>query len=92
MKERYLPIDLLRGATIILMIMVNMPGSWAHIHAPLKHSAWHGCTAADMVFPLFLFITGFSMAFSLSKVRAGETVTAADRRSAHLKVLRRCLL
>ncbi len=92
MKERYLPIDLLRGATIILMIMVNMPGSWAHVYPPLRHSVWHGCTLADMVFPLFLFITGFSMAFSMAKVAAGESIPAEGRRAARRKILRRSLV
>ncbi|TAJ13729.1 DUF5009 domain-containing protein [Marinilabiliaceae bacterium JC017] len=66
-SQRYLALDVLRGITIAGMITVNTPGSWAHIYAPLKHSAWHGCTPTDLVFPFFLFVMGVSMFFSFSK-------------------------
>jgi predicted acyltransferase len=65
--QRYLALDVLRGLTIAAMIMVNNPGSWAHIYAPLRHAAWHGCTPTDLVFPFFLFVVGVSMYFSFSK-------------------------
>ena len=60
-------VDILRGATIILMIVVNNPGSWVSRWAPLAHAQWNGLTLADLVFPLFLFVMGVSMYFSLSK-------------------------
>jgi predicted acyltransferase len=66
-SERYLALDVLRGMTIALMITVNTPGSWKYIYAPLRHSAWHGCTPTDLVFPFFLFVVGVSMFFSFSK-------------------------
>ncbi len=66
-SPRYLALDVLRGMTIATMILVNTPGSWGHIFAPLKHSAWHGCTPTDLVFPFFLFVVGVSMFFSFSK-------------------------
>ncbi|MCK3683114.1 DUF5009 domain-containing protein [Maribellus sp. YY47] len=65
--NRYLALDVLRGLTIVAMITVNNPGSWSHIYAPFKHSAWHGCTPTDLVFPFFLFVVGVSMFFSFSK-------------------------
>lgn len=65
--QRYLALDVLRGMTVALMILVNNPGSWGHIYAPLKHAAWHGCTPTDLVFPFFLFVVGVSMFFSFSK-------------------------
>ena len=64
---RYLALDVLRGMTVALMILVNTPGSWSHIYAPLKHAVWHGCTPTDLVFPFFLFVVGVSMFFSFSK-------------------------
>lgn len=64
---RYVALDVLRGITIVAMITVNNPGSWSHIYAPLRHSAWHGCTPTDLVFPFFLFVVGVSMFFSFSK-------------------------
>jgi predicted acyltransferase len=63
-KERYLPLDVFRGIAVAFMILVNSPGSWQHVCTPLRHSAWHGCTLADLVFPFFLFAAGLSIAFS----------------------------
>ena len=65
--QRYLALDVLRGMTVALMILVNNPGSWAHIYAPLEHAKWAGCTPTDLVFPFFLFVVGVSMFFSFSK-------------------------
>ena len=49
------------------MILVNNPGSWAHIHPPLRHAAWHGLTPTDLVFPFFLFIVGVAVSLSFSR-------------------------
>ena len=65
-SERYLALDVLRGMTIVLMILVNTPGNWQYVYAPLEHSPWHGCTPADLVFPFFLFVVGVSLFFSLA--------------------------
>ena len=71
--QRLLSLDILRGLTIALMILVNTPGSWSHVYAPFLHAEWHGCTLTDLVFPSFVFIVGVSMYFSLSKFGwAGE--------------------
>ncbi len=67
--ERILSVDLLRGITVACMIMVNNPGSWGSIYSPLSHSAWHGCTPTDLVFPFFLFIVGISISYSLSAAK-----------------------
>ncbi|UJH92312.1 heparan-alpha-glucosaminide N-acetyltransferase domain-containing protein [Antarcticibacterium sp. 1MA-6-2] len=69
-KERYLSLDILRGLTIALMIIVNTPGSWGSIYAPFRHAAWHGFTITDLVFPSFLFVIGNAMSFSLRKYEA----------------------
>lgn len=65
--KRFIPLDILRGLTVLLMIIVNNPGSWSSIYPPLMHSAWDGCTPTDLVFPFFLFCVGMAMAFSLAK-------------------------
>lgn len=67
MKQRYYSLDVFRGATVALMIMVNNPGSWEHIFAPLDHSPWHGCTPTDLVFPFFLFAVGNAMSFVMPR-------------------------
>jgi len=58
MNQRFYSLDVFRGATVALMILVNNPGSWGHIFAPLEHASWHGCTPTDLVFPFFLFAVG----------------------------------
>lgn len=62
---RLLSLDVFRGLTVAAMILVNNPGSWAHIYAPLRHAEWHGCTPTDLIFPFFLFIVGVSISFAL---------------------------
>lgn len=64
MKDRILSVDIFRGMTIILMVLVNTPGTWSSVYAPLLHAEWHGYTPTDLVFPFFLFIVGTSIAFS----------------------------
>jgi predicted acyltransferase len=62
---RLLSLDVFRGLTVAAMILVNNPGSWAHIYAPLRHAEWHGCTPTDLIFPFFLFIVGVSISYAL---------------------------
>lgn len=66
-NKRLHALDVVRGLTIILMIIVNTPGSWSHVYAPLLHAEWNGITPTDYVFPSFLFIVGVSIALSFSK-------------------------
>ena len=64
-KQRLLSLDFFRGLTVATMILVNNPGDWGNIYAPLEHSKWNGCTPTDLVFPFFLFIVGVSIAYAL---------------------------
>lgn len=66
-SSRLLSLDVLRGITIAGMIMVNNPGSWSYVYAPLGHAQWHGLTPTDLVFPFFMFIMGISTYISLRK-------------------------
>ena len=65
--KRYLSLDILRGLTVAMMIIVNNPGSWSHVYPMLRHASWDGCTPCDLVFPFFLFCVGVSMTFALAK-------------------------
>ncbi len=67
--SRLLSLDVFRGITIILMILVNSPGNRSSF-ALLEHSMWNGCTLADLVFPFFVFIVGVSSVLTLAKQRA----------------------
>ncbi|NTS78521.1 DUF1624 domain-containing protein [Catenovulum sp. SM1970] len=64
---RYQALDALRGLAIASMILVNFPGDWSAVYAPLLHAKWHGFTPTDQIFPLFLFIVGSAMYFAFSK-------------------------
>jgi predicted acyltransferase len=63
-KQRIESVDILRGVTIVAMILVNTPGTWSHVYAPLLHAKWHGLTPTDLIFPFFLFIVGISIYFA----------------------------
>lgn len=67
---RFRALDVLRGATVALMIVVNNPGSWGALYPPLAHAAWHGLTPTDLVFPFFLFAVGNALAFVMPGYRA----------------------
>src|SRR5437016_4243245 len=82
-KERLAALDVFRGATIAGMLLVNNPGSWNAIYAPLEHADWNGWTPTDLIFPFFLFIVGVTTHLSLSK-RDPSTLT--------MKIIRRGLL
>lgn len=75
-SKRLSSLDAFRGFTIALMILVNTPGSWAHVYAPLRHAKWHGCTPSDLIFPFFLFIVGVAMRFSFEKFETCRTAMA----------------
>jgi len=62
---RLLSVDALRGLTVAAMVLVNNPGTWSAMYAPLRHAAWHEWTPTDMVFPFFLFVVGVSIALAL---------------------------
>ncbi len=62
---RFASVDALRGLTVAAMLLVNTPGDWGHVYAPLLHAPWHGCTPTDLVFPFFLFIVGVSIALGV---------------------------
>lgn len=65
-SPRYLALDVLRGLTLALMIIVNTPGG-ENSYAVLEHAVWHGFTLTDLVFPSFLFVVGAAMSLSMKK-------------------------
>lgn len=73
-KERLITLDVFRGITIALMILVNQPGSWSYKYGQMSHANWNGCTLTDMIFPFFLFIVGVACWFSFQKY--GQTLSS----------------
>ncbi len=71
--NRFLSLDVFRGLTICLMIVVNTPGTGAHLYPYLVHSDWFGFTLADLVFPSFLFAMGNAMSFSMGKLKLASS-------------------
>jgi len=63
--KRLASLDALRGCTVAAMLLVNDPGDWSHVYAPLDHAVWDGCTPTDLIFPTFLFVVGVSVALGL---------------------------
>ena len=70
---RLLSLDVFRGLTVAAMILVNNPGSWSTIYAPLKHAEWNGCTPTDLIFPFFLFIVGVSISYALGSKKESSS-------------------
>ncbi|RYY03640.1 MAG: DUF1624 domain-containing protein [Gammaproteobacteria bacterium] len=87
-KQRFPALDIMRGLTLALMILVNNPGSWSFVYAPLEHADWNGFTPTDFIFPFFLFMVGAALFFSQRSLLQPH-ITAADR---HKKIIRRTLL
>lgn len=65
-SKRFTSLDVLRGATVVGMIMVNTQGM-GDAFSFLRHSTWSGCTVADFVYPFFLFIVGAAIYFAFKK-------------------------
>lgn len=70
--QRFLSLDIFRGITICLMIIVNTPGKGGSLFPFLVHAPWFGFTLADLVFPSFLFAVGNAMSFSMRKLALSD--------------------
>lgn len=76
------------GDALLLYFCWQFQGTWLDAIPPqLGHPAWHGFTAYDLIFPLFLFIAGVSFPFSFSKQQErGQSLTKI-----RLRIVRRGL-
>ncbi|WP_340680107.1 DUF5009 domain-containing protein [Paraglaciecola sp.] len=87
--SRLLALDVFRGITITAMILVNNPGSWQAIYAPMRHAQWHGWTLTDLIFPFFIFIVGIAITLSSTKqLERGQSRNAVLKHA----VIRMCKL
>lgn len=86
--RRLASLDALRGCTVAAMLLVNDPGDWGHVYAPLDHAAWNGCTPTDLVFPFFLFMVGVSVALAIVPRREQGAAANALARAALARALR----
>jgi predicted acyltransferase len=69
-NQRFTALDVFRGMTVCFMIIVNTPGTYDTIYAPLEHASWHGFTPTDLVFPSFLFAVGNALSFTAPKMES----------------------
>ncbi|HEY0872550.1 MAG TPA: heparan-alpha-glucosaminide N-acetyltransferase domain-containing protein [Vicinamibacterales bacterium] len=81
--RRLVSLDVFRGLTMAAMVIVNNPGDWGNVYAPLLHAEWHGWTPTDLIFPFFLFIVGVSITLSRKSASWGSIL----RRSAIILAL-----
>src|ERR1700719_3582241 len=86
--QRVLSVDVLRGLTIALMILVNDPGDWSHVFSQLDHAKWNGWTLTDLVFPSFLFLVGCSIVFAVES----RLARGVAPRGIALQIFRRALV
>lgn len=57
------------------------------LHTQISHAAWDGFTFYDLVFPLFIFITGVAITLSLPRLIERE-----GRRVAYLRIVQRAIV
>jgi predicted acyltransferase len=91
-SDRVASLDVFRGATIALMVLVNDPGDPRNVYPPLLHAQWNGWTATDVVFPSFMWIVGVAITIVIARrLAAGVSRTQifgqAFRRAVILYVL-----
>jgi Uncharacterized conserved protein len=86
--NRLISLDVFRGMTIAGMVLVNNPGTWSAIYAPLRHADWHGITPTDYVFPFFLFIVGVAITLSLGK----RVESGGGKSDVYRKIIKRAVL
>ena len=98
MKERLESLDILRGADMFLLLFIGpvlravckaVPGGAAWLSAQLNHVPWEGFVLWDIIMPLFLFMSGITIPFSMAKYKEGLRPDGQF----YLKLLRRfCVL
>jgi len=97
-KQRLASLDILRGADMWLLLMlgpivssflgINQNPSLDGIRYQFSHVSWEGFATWDIIMPLFMFLSGATIPFSMSKYHKG----ASPDRSFHLKLLKRFVL
>ena len=95
--QRLLSLDALRGFDMFWIVgaeelvrgleKITTSGPLAVIADQLRHQAWAGFHFEDLIFPLFVFIVGVSLVFSLTKA-----IEKAGRRAAIIRIVRRFAL
>src|SRR4030066_1589853 len=98
--ERILSIDAVRGfdmlwilgaSELAIALLTLKEANWTYrLAAEFDHVSWNGFTFYDLIFPLFLFIVGLAIPFSLAKYRQGNL--HINFKSAYTRIITRALL
>ena len=101
-KGRLLSIDVLRGFTFfwilgsselaIALLSIKKTNWTLRLAAEFGHSGWHGFTFYDLIFPLFLFIVGLVIPFSLEKYREYNNKGIINYKGAYKRIVTRTLM
>jgi len=93
-KPRLVSLDILRGLTVVGMILVNSMagmkwGAKAEVYPLLIHAQWDGLMLADLVFPGFLMMVGVAIPLAAASARDGtrKQTSAILARAARLFLL-----
>ncbi len=97
-KNRLASLDILRGADLFLLLAagplihtflrINTSPAWDGVRQQVSHVAWEGFVLWDIIMPLFMFMSGATIPFSMAKYREGEKPGKAF----YLKLLKRFAL
>lgn len=97
-EKRLSSLDILRGFDLFMLVFfqpvfVELAQHWSDVPffsfmlKQFNHADWVGFTAWDLVMPLFLFMVGVAMPFSLSKYIGGR-----DKRAVYKRIARRFII
>ncbi len=97
-KTRILSIDALRGfdmfwiiggSSLAVALLTVKENSWiSRFASEFSHSSWNGFTFYDLIFPLFLFVVGLTVPFSIAKYITGKK----DLKGAYIRIVKRFFL
>ena len=97
-KDRLASLDILRGLDLFLLLVagpiihtflrINTSPVWDGVRHQVSHVSWEGFVLWDIIMPLFMFMSGATIPFSMARYREGEKPGKAF----HLKLLKRFAL
>lgn len=97
-RQRLASLDILRGMDLFLLLVagpiihkfleINTSPIWDGVRRQVTHVSWEGFVLWDIIMPLFMFMSGATIPFSMAKYREGERPGKAF----HLKLLKRFAL
>ncbi|WP_299793876.1 transmembrane glucosamine N-acetyltransferase NagX [uncultured Shewanella sp.] len=98
-KPRLMSLDALRGFDMFwilggealfagLLLLTGWQG-WQWFDAQMHHSQWHGFTFYDLIFPLFIFLSGVALGLSPKRL---DSLPVAQRIPVYKHAVKRLLL